>query len=75
MKTIFLLLLSIDAIAGGGYVHNPNASGLQSSVSCANGSSVNLDGNTLYVDCTNDRVGVGTASPATVLAVNGAAQF
>ena len=34
-----------------------------------------VDDPTLVVDCGNDRVGIGTASPATTLDVNGNAQF
>ena len=38
-------------------------------------SGINVDANTLFVDSANDRVGIGTASPAYKLDVNGAARI
>lgn len=53
--------------SGGG-----TSTGLSGTVSCANGSSVNIDGGTLYVDCTNNRVGVVNSAPGYPLDVVGA---
>jgi hypothetical protein len=39
--------------------------------SIASGLNVNIDSGTLYVDATNNRIGLGTTSPAQVLDVNG----
>lgn len=36
---------------------------------------VNIDSNTLYVDASNNRVGLGTSSPSYLLDVNGQARF
>jgi len=36
---------------------------------------VNIDSNTLFVDSANNRVGIGTASPAYSLDVNGVTRF
>jgi hypothetical protein len=36
---------------------------------------INIDSNTLYVDATNNRVGIGTASPSDTLHVAGGARF
>jgi hypothetical protein len=38
-------------------------------------SGVNVDSNTLVVDAANDRVGIGTASPAYTLDINGVTRF
>lgn len=50
-------------IGGGG-----SASGLSSSVSC-DGSSVNIDSGTLYVDCNSNTIGLGTTSPTSTLVI------
>ena len=42
--------------------NTPNASGLSGTVNCV-GSSVNIDGGTEYIDCTNNLVGIGDTSP------------
>ena len=44
-----------------------SATSLGGTVTCANGSSINLDSGTLYVDCTNNRVGVGYTTPRSPL--------
>lgn len=36
---------------------------------------LNIDANTLYIDAANNRVGIGTSSPATTLDVNGGGTF
>lgn len=40
--------------------------------STASSSNLNIDANTLFIDATNNRVGIGSASPASKLVVNGA---
>jgi len=40
--------------------------------STASSSNLNIDANTLFIDTTNNRVGIGSASPASKLVVNGA---
>ena len=39
--------------------------------STASSSNLNIDANTLFIDATNNRVGIGSASPASKLVVNG----
>lgn len=41
-------------------------------VDFTNGGSLNLDSNTLFIDATNNRVGIGTNTPTSTLEVNGA---
>lgn len=40
-------------------------------VNFADGTALSIDTNTLYIDSTNNRVGIGTSSPATTLHVSG----
>jgi len=40
-------------------------------INFADGQNINIDTNTLYIDSTNNRVGIGTASPSVTLDVNG----
>jgi hypothetical protein len=40
-------------------------------VDFSNGGSLNLDSNTLYIDATNNRVGIGTNAPSNNLEING----
>ena len=54
------------------YPHGSSVS-LSNTIACS-GSSVNIDGNTVYVDCSANEVGIGTGSPETVLDVNGGFQ-
>lgn len=51
-------------------IHSQADSALSDTVSCV-GNSVNIDGGTLYVDCANNRVGIGTVSPTSPLTVSG----
>jgi hypothetical protein len=41
-------------------------------INFADGQNINIDSNTLYIDSTNNRVGIGTTSPSSKLDVNGA---
>jgi len=58
-----------DAIAA---VEGEATLALTGDVTIAAGKGLTVDGTTLHVDATNDRVGIGTASPATALHVEGA---
>jgi hypothetical protein len=51
-------------------VGNGNAGAATDVVTIDNSGNVNFDTNTLYVDATNNRVGIGTSSPASKLAVS-----
>ncbi len=42
-------------------------------VNFTSGGSLNFDSNTLFIDATNNRVGIGTSTPTSVFEVNGAA--
>ena len=55
----------IKAQASNGTLSNPTFTGTVTA------SSLTVDTDTLYVDATNDRVGIGTTSPATALDVTG----
>lgn len=65
MKFLLALLLASKAYSLDVCPPSPYAS-LGTSLVCS-GSGVNIDAGTLYVDCANNRVGIGTASPATKL--------
>lgn len=52
-----------------------NTTSLSATVSCSDGTSSNVDSNTLYVDCADNRVGLGTTDPLTPIDVNGAASI
>jgi len=58
-----------DAIAA---VEGEATLALTGDVTIAAGKGLTVDGTTLHVDAANDRVGIGTASPATALHVEGA---
>ena len=73
-KVLALLLLAVPVVGQITPISRSSVSGLQGTESCVNGSSINIDSGTEYIDCTNNRVGVGTTAPATVLDVDGALQ-
>lgn len=62
-----LLLASFSAAFN---LENLTQNRLGGTLECSGGS-VNVDGGTLYVDCTNNRIGVGTTAPASKLDVSG----
>ena len=66
MRILAWLLLGVRALAFDVQPAGP-VIGLNATLSCLNGSSVNIDSSSLYVDCTNNRVGMGTAAPGVAL--------
>ena len=48
-----------------------SATSLGGTVTCANGSSINLDSGTLYIGCTSNKIGIGNTSPLFELDVVG----
>lgn len=78
MKTFFKILIAVTlfpALIHSGEMRFPLVNSEQSrtfasSIGCA-GTSVSVDGGTLYVDCANNFVGIGTTAPAYPLDVTG----
>ena len=70
---VVLATLPVSAHAGLGD-GAPSSTVLESVINCS-GSLLNIDSGSLGVDCSNNRVGIGITSPATVLDVNGASNF